>query len=131
MAEATLTPPDEVLEPTTIALHLDAALAEARALHQHDHLLDPDINDAEAYRIGKALRATWRNWQDRTSRLLERHPATLSSTLEALRLELAMCGAMLKQTPELIAERMEQVRRGDTVSMKELRDELRARRDAK
>src|SRR5688572_5443512 len=49
-----------------------AALAEARALRQHDGQLFPSTDDAAAVRTAKALHAAWARWAEAAEALFER-----------------------------------------------------------
>src|SRR6266542_3456450 len=51
---------------------IEAALAEAKALRQHDEELYPVDNDPAAVRTAEQFHAAWRHWADAAEALYER-----------------------------------------------------------
>lgn len=109
-----------------------AALAEARALRQHDGQLFPAADDPDAMRAAKALHAAWSRWADAAEALYERVRPLLAARQHVARsndLDYAIgrTRAMLQVTPEGYLAAIGQIRRGEVVSGEEVRRELRAR----
>ena len=109
-----------------------AALAEARALRQHDGQLFPSTDDAAAVRTAKALHAAWARWAEGAEALFERVRPLLAGRRHVagasdLDYAIGRARAMLQITAEDHIAAGEQVRRGEVVSGEEVRRELRAR----
>jgi hypothetical protein len=106
-----------------------AALAEARALRQYDEHLYPRLPDDAALQVANPLHEAWRRWLDaaealyaRVRPLLRRHVAGAHDLDYAI----ARARAMVEVTPETMQARRDQVARGETKSLEEVRRELRA-----
>jgi len=104
-----------------------AALAVARALHEHDAGLYPA--DPICLPAARELYDAWRRWSEGADALL--HRARLLSDAEIpemnlLRDEIGRIQSMLGMPPDLIAKRREQALRGDVRPLEEVRRELRA-----
>ena len=109
-----------------------AALAEARALRQHDADLYPPTEDASAMRTAEELHRAWRQWADAADSLLQRLRPPVSKGCHvngAVDLEYAIgrTRAMLRITPQDQQLAREEINRGDVVSGEELRHGLRDR----
>ena len=103
-----------------------AAVAQAAALREHNAWLF-----SEERLIADRLRQAWRDWIKEAESLLNRAavlPAEERETIgeSELRQILGEVGSMLLFTPEMIAQRREQVRRGEVRAFEEVRRELRA-----
>src|SRR5215213_7215567 len=104
------------LTPAAAERWVTASLAQAAALHEHDGWLYP--TDPQRQAASERLHEAWRRWADGAEALLRLaealraagHPVAL---LDDLRDEVGHVSAMLQLTPETIAHRREQVRRGD------------------
>lgn len=108
-----------------------AALAEAKALRQHDDRLYPVEGDGPALAAAMQLRSAWQRWADDADALLDRirpHLKQKVHVIGALDLDYAIgrARAMLSLTPEAVMASREQVRRGAVRSAEEVRRELRA-----
>ena len=107
-----------------------AALAEEKALRQHDGQLYPDTADASALAAAHELHTAWRHWADEAELLLGRIRPLLDAKrhvggADDLDYAARRARAMLKLTPETIQARREQVRRGEVLTAEEVRRELR------
>jgi hypothetical protein len=107
-----------------------AALAEARALRQHDDHLFPSSDDSDAVRVAEQLHAAWRRWADEASAVYERVRPLLNarrhvSGAHDLDYAIGRTYAMLKLSPRDMPARQEQVRRGEVLTAEEVRRELR------
>ncbi|HEV2294019.1 MAG TPA: hypothetical protein VGR35_09185 [Tepidisphaeraceae bacterium] len=108
-----------------------AALAEAKALRQHDDRLYPPDGDGSGLASAQQLRAAWQRWADDAEALLEQLRPKLRlkvHVIGALDLDYAIgrARAMLTLTPEAVIFSREQMRRGSVQSAEEVRRELRA-----
>ncbi len=108
-----------------------AALAEARALRQHDDRLYPSQGDVSALAWAEQLRAAWQRWADDADALLDQLRPQLRlkvHVIGAMDLDYAIgrARAMLSLTPAAVISSREQVRRGAVQSAGEVRRELRA-----
>lgn len=107
-----------------------AALAEARALRQHDAQLFPTASDAAARTTAERLRTAWGAWADAAENVLRqvrpllqaRRHVTGASDLDY---EIGRARAMLEMAPDVLEARREQVRTGEARSLEEVRRELR------
>jgi len=107
-----------------------AALAEARALRQHDDQLYPATDDAASLRAAAQLHAAWARWADEAEALYDRirpllqakHHAAGASDLDYT---IGRTRAMLKMPPAAMMAREDQVKRGEVKSLEETRRELR------
>jgi hypothetical protein len=109
-----------------------AALAEARALRQHDDQLFPGSDEPAGLRSAKALHAAWARWADGAEALYERVRPLLAARRHVagandLDYAIGRARAMLQITPEDQSAAIDQVKRGEVVSGEEVRRELRAR----
>ena len=109
-----------------------AALAEAKALRQHDEHVFPSSDDPAALRTAKALHAAWARWADAAEVIYERVRPLLAARRHVagandLDYAIGRARAMLQITPEDQLAAIGQVRRGEVVSGEEVRRELRAR----
>src|SRR5881628_956011 len=82
-----------------------AALAEAKALRQHDDQLYPEISDPAALRAAHQLHASWRAWVDDAESLYERvrllrQRGQHLAGADDLEHEILRARAMLQLTPE-------------------------------
>ena len=107
-----------------------AALAEAKALRQHDEQLYPTSNDAVAMQAAHHLHDAWRNWADGAEGLYDRLGPRLKdgrhiAGAHDLNYAIGRARAMLKLTPEMMQARREQVARGEVLNAEEVRRELR------
>jgi hypothetical protein len=107
-----------------------AALAEARALRQHDTQLYRATHDPAAMWAAEQLHSAWRRWADEASALHARVQSLVGdgqrvAGADDLGYGIARANAMLKLSPELILNRAEQVRQGDVAMAEEVRRELR------
>jgi hypothetical protein len=107
------------------------AIAEAKALRQHDEQLFRDPRDPSARPLIDQLRAAWKQWSDEADELFERIRTTHRNAgsimgLHDLGYMIGRAKAMLKMTPDVLAKRLEQVERGDVLTIEEVRRELRA-----
>src|SRR5687767_11023471 len=101
-----------------------ASLAEASALHEHDGWLYP--TDPQRQAAAERLHEAWREWANRAEVLLRHAEAVLAAghavkRLDDLREKVGHITAMLQLSPAVIAQRREQVRRGDVFSVEEVR----------
>ncbi len=108
-----------------------AALAEAKALRQHDDGLYPQQGDDAALASAQQLRAAWQRWADDADALLAQlRPKLLLKVhvIGAMDLDYAIgrARAMLSLTPQAVISSREQVRHGVVRSAEEVRRELRA-----
>lgn len=109
-----------------------AALAEAKALRQHDEQLFPSTDDAAALGRAHALHDAWSRWAEGAEVLFERVRPLLAARRHVagandLDYAIGRARAMLQITPEDHVAAADQVRRGEVVSGEEVRRELRAR----
>jgi hypothetical protein len=107
-----------------------AALAEARALRQHDEHLFPASADAAGLALAEQLHLAWRRWADEAAALYERVRPLLDARQHVagahdLDYAIGRAQAMLTLSPADIQARQEQVRRGEVLSPEEARRELR------
>jgi len=107
-----------------------AALAEARALRQHDGHLFPSSDDPDAVRLAEQLHAAWRRWADEALAVYERVRPLLNaqrhvSGAHDLDYAIGRTYAMLKLSPRDMLARQEQVRRGEVLTAEEVRRDLR------
>jgi hypothetical protein len=111
-----------------------AALAEARALRQHDDQLFPATDTPAALEAARELHAAWSRWSDAAAALHARLRPLLESGRHVngatdLDYAIGRTRAMLQITPESYLEGEEEGRRGDVVPHAEVRRELRDRMD--
>jgi hypothetical protein len=107
-----------------------AALAEARALRQHDEQLDPASPDPAAMQAAHQLYTAWKKWADEAEALYDRLGPRLKdgrhiAGAHDLNYAIGRARAMLKLTPEMMQARREQVARGEVLTAEEVRRELR------
>lgn len=107
-----------------------AALAEAKALRQHDGQLFPESDDPAPVRAAKALHAAWSRWADAAEALYERVRPLLAARRHVggandLDYTIGRIRAMLQITPEDQLAALDEVRRGDVISAEEVRRGLR------
>jgi len=127
-AETLLKLPDLTVEQ---AEHwIAAALAEAKALRQHDDQVYPASNDPPAMQTARQLHDAWRKWADDAEALYDRLGPLLKegrhlAGAHDLNYAIGRTRAMLKFSPEAMLARQEQVRRGEVLSAEEVRRELR------
>jgi hypothetical protein len=124
-----MVPQLDELTPTMAERWVAAALALARALHEHDGWLYPV--DPKKLPAAKQLHNRWRRWTEDAEALLQRIQALAPARISGVDLlcdEIGRIGSMLGLPPELIAQRHEQVLRGEVRSLEEVRRELRASR---
>jgi hypothetical protein len=112
-----------------VELWIAAALAEAKALRQHDEHVYPRDNEPMAMQVAKKLHAAWARWADQAEALLARARSLKGSShvpgLHDLEYATLRARAMLKISPEVMLARQEQVRRGEVLTAEEVRRELR------
>ena len=109
-----------------------AALAEARALRQHDAQLFPGDDSAAALAAAKELHAAWLRWAEAAEALYEHLRGSIRSGRHVngasdLDYAIGRTRAMLQITPESYRRSVAEVRRGETVPHEEIRRELRDR----
>ena len=117
------------LTPRMAERWVAASLAVARALHEHDDRLYPV--DPARLPAAEQLHDTWRGWTEDAEALLRQIEALAPAKIPDIDLlcdEIGRIGSMLGLPPRLIAQRHEQVLRGEVRSMEEVRRELRASR---
>jgi hypothetical protein len=107
-----------------------AALAEARALRQHDDHLFPVSGDAAGRAVAEQLHLAWRKWADEAAAVYERLRPLLDTRQHVagahdLDYAIGRVQAMLTLSPADVQARQEQVRRGDVLPPEEVRRELR------
>src|SRR4051812_709711 len=98
-----------------------AALAEARALRQHDEHLFPASDAPESLRVADELHAAWRRWANAAATVYERLRPLLNARRHVagahdLDYAIGRAYAMLKLSPRDMLARQEQVRRGDVLT---------------
>lgn len=108
-----------------------AALAEARALRQHEGQLFPASDDPAALQTAERLRDAWRAWVSGAESLLARLRPLIDSKrhipgVHDLDYAIGRANAMLSLSPEEMQRRREQVRAGRVYAIEEARRELRA-----
>lgn len=108
-----------------------AALAEAKALRQHDGQLFPAANDPKAMDEARALHGAWSRWVTAAESLYERLRPLLAARRHVvgandLDYAIGRARAMLQITPEDHLASLDEVRRGEVVSGEEVRRGLRA-----
>jgi hypothetical protein len=111
-----------------------AALAEARALRQHDDQLFPATHTPAALEAARELHAAWSRWSDAAAALYDRLRPLLGSGRHVngaadLDYTIGRTRAMLQVTPESYLEGEDEARRGNVVAHTEIRRELRDRMD--
>jgi hypothetical protein len=106
---------------------IDAALAEAAALRQHDDQLYPARNDPGGLAAANQLHKAWEQWAQNAEALLNHvdPSCAVPGRVHELRDAIGRTLAMLKLSPELILRRQDQLDSGDEVSVEEVRRELR------
>lgn len=107
-----------------------AALTEAVALRELDDQLYTSEDDPLKLERARRLHAAWRQWGQEAEALLQRIAGAASGTdtrpaLRELREQAASARALIKQSPELILERVKQARGGDVMTIEEVRRGLR------
>jgi hypothetical protein len=110
-----------------------AALAEARAMRQHECQLWASSSEPAEVRRAEQLHAVWRKWAEDAKGLLQRVRPLLDARrhvagVHDLDYAIARVLAMVKIPPADMLKRENQVRRGEVVTMEEVRRELRAAR---
>src|SRR5438067_391411 len=116
------------LSPEAADRWIEAALAEAAALRQHDDRLYPLQNDPELLSAARQLHESWKQWADDAESLID-HLAPSPPNVRAYRINelhdaLGRARAMLKLSPETILARQEQIARGNAFTIEEARREL-------
>jgi hypothetical protein len=93
---------------------IQAALAEARALRQHDTRLYPLKPDAAALSTATALHQAWKAWAENAEAILRRLPgaAGASSAGEELRTAIAHAHALAGISPQEALRRVRAVEGG-------------------
>ena len=120
----------EHLTPSEADEWLTAALAEARALRQHDGHLYPLTADPAAMQTAKEIHEAWRRWFDGAQALLKRLSSPLGESMslrrDELRLAIGFAGALMKMPPEEILRRQHALDSGQSklISAREARREL-------
>ena len=117
------------LTPIMAERWVAAALAVARALHEHDAWLYPV--DPARLPAAEQLHDTWRRWTEDADALLHQIEALTPLQIPdvgLLRDEVGRMECMLGLPPRLIAQRYEQAMRGEVRPFEEVRRELRASR---
>jgi hypothetical protein len=109
-----------------------AAIAEEKALRQHDDQLFADPRDPAARPLIEHLRDVWQHWVEHAEELYDRIRKLdgISSPvmgLHDLGYLIGRAKAMLQMTPDVLAKRMDQVERGEVLTIEEVRRELRSR----
>ena len=109
-----------------------AALAEARALRQHNEQLYPETNTPAALEASRELHAAWSRWSDGAAALYDRLRPLVESGRHVngaadLDYAIGRTRAMLQVTPDSYLDGEEEGRRGDVVPHAEVRRELRDR----
>ncbi len=107
-----------------------AALAEALALRQHDDQLYPATHDPAVMRTAEQLHAAWGKWADAADGLYHRILPLLQAKRHVagahdLDYAIGRTRAMISITPQQMFARQEQVHRGETKTLQEVRRELR------
>jgi len=103
---------------------VSAALAHADALSAYDRWLYP--RDPGRQAAAERLHEAWQAWVDDAEAVLRQAIDQDIPGIESLRDQVCIRQGMLKMPPALIAQRREQVARGEVHSMEEVRRELRA-----
>ena len=112
---------------------IDAALADLRRIEDDERQFgSPTLESPAAVELLRSVYRLFELWAGEAEQVLTRVRRLVASghpipQAEALEDAYARVRARLNLTPEQIARAIEQVRRGQTVSGQELRDELRAR----
>jgi hypothetical protein len=109
-----------------------AALAEARALRQHDSQLFPRDNEVSAIETAVELHAAWRRWADSADAIYDRvRPIVAAgrhvSGATDLDYAIGRTRAMLQLSPQDNLAAIDEIRRGNVVTAEELRRALRSR----
>jgi hypothetical protein len=109
-----------------------AALAEARALRQHDGQLFPRDHDSGALQTAKELHDAWLRWADSADAIYGRVRPLIAAGRHVsgagdLDYAIGRTRAMLQISPDGNLESLDEIRRGDVVSADELRRALRGR----
>jgi hypothetical protein len=109
-----------------------AALAEAKALRQHDAQLFPHADDPALLRAATELHAAWRRWVDAADALFVKVRPLLAAGRHVagaadLDYSIGRTRAMLQITPADHLASLEEVRRGEVVDAAEIRRGLRGR----
>lgn len=108
----------------------DALLAQHAGLRQVDGFLYPEAEDKRARRISQSLHVAWRRWADDAALLLDRlHRLAKMGARSDHLTELAdahgRAMALLSMTPERVDRARDQVKRGELISIEEVRRGLR------
>ena len=106
---------------------VEAALAEAKALRQHDGALYPLTDDAARVASARELHATWRAWRESADGLIRLLPADIDGeALLELKHQIARARALEDVPPEEILRRHRAVEDGTsrTYTVEEARREL-------
>jgi hypothetical protein len=109
-----------------------AALAEARALRQHDAQLFPAADEPAAVQTAAELHGAWHRWADAADALYERVRRLLAAGSHVagaadLDYTIGRTRAMLDITPAEHLASLKEVLRGDVVDGEEVRRVLRGR----
>jgi len=109
-----------------------AALAEARALRQHDGQLFPRDSERGALEAAKELHDAWRRWADSAEAIYDRVRPLLAAGRHVpgagdLDYAIGRTRAMSQLSPEDNLASLDEIRRGEVVSADELRRALRGR----
>jgi hypothetical protein len=111
---------------------IEAALAEAKALRQHDDQLFPSSDDPTALYTARQLHDAWQRWVEGAEDLQRRILPLISTRRHIagahdLEYAIGRTLAMLQVTPEGHLNALERIRRDETVSSEEVRRELQRR----
>ena len=108
-----------------------AALAEAKALRQHDELLYPASDDPAIMQTARQLHSAWARWAEDAGVLYDHiHPLLRAGNhvggAHDLEYAIARAQATVRITPESMHARRGKVEGGDFKTGEEVRRELRA-----
>jgi hypothetical protein len=108
---------------------VNAALAHSSALRKYNGSLYP--TDPARQEAAEHLHRAWRDWVEDAKAVIRQTEPIIANGAEiseviALREEVARAEALLQLPPSLIAQRRQQVERGEVYSLEEVRRELRA-----
>src|SRR5688500_15207265 len=130
MVAAGMLPPLPHLTVQQAGQWVAAALAEARALRQHDAQLFPAADAPAAVQTAGELHAAWHRWADAADALYERVRRLLAAGRHVagaadLDYTIGRTRAMLEIAPAVHLASLEEVRRADVVDGEEVRRALR------
>jgi dihydrodipicolinate synthase/N-acetylneuraminate lyase len=108
-----------------------AALAEARALQQHDQQLFPSTGDQTSLRAAQHLHDAWKRWADDAEALYERIRPLLRARQHVagahdLDYAIGRARATVRIAPAEMLDREQRAQSGDVKTIEEVRRELRA-----